>query len=326
MLVLGAWVFTATNASSPGGQGDRHAFDYAIASILVMLGLSLLLIAGTPLLSSYAVMNVVLFTWLFVWGYLSYTVHGMTIPMQVGMLGLVSILGLNAQEPVPFQSIVGFFFGIAFATIVAAVIQRCLWPSLPQQEMRDRFAELLQICRELVDQGQSKIPLWRKVRVALIPGEIAERVAVLEEPICPAGEPQRLSEYLHTLQRIGSHLVVTAGKLTPLLPPDHAERGASLIKQIEDAIEEHLAKHQFSMEKTEPLPEEHGALTQLIATWQAWVHEVRVSLLSRQRPVLEIIRITGLSGRYEMAARDLLQAGEQARLLRMPLYMGDYVL
>lgn len=326
MLVLGTWVFTATNASSPGGQGDRRTFHYATISILVVFLLSIVLIAASPLLSSYAVMNVVLFTWLFGWGYLSYTTHGMTIPMQVGMLGIVGILSLNGQQPVPFQSIANFFFGIAGSTILAAVVQRVVWPSLPQWEMRDRFSDLLLICRMLVREGPDKIPLWKKVRMALIPGEISQRVAVLIEPICPPGEPLRLTEYLHTLQRIGSHLVVTAGKLDPLLPPDHSERGKALIRQFEHTLSEHLANHERSMRTTTPLSQNVPSLPPLLESWQGWVHELRTSMIARKVPVLEIIRIMGLSGRYELAGQDLIQADQQARQLRMPLYMGDYVL
>ncbi|CAN5604120.1 hypothetical protein BH09VER1_BH09VER1_20950 [soil metagenome] len=326
MLVLGTWVFTATNASSPGGQGDRRTFHYAVVSILAVLLLSIILIAASPILSSYAVMNIIIFTWLFVWGYLSYTTHGMTIPMQVGMLCLVSILGLNGQQAVPFQSIAGFFFGIAFATLVAALIQRLLWPSLPQWEMRNRFMELLGTCRDLLEKGPDNMPLWRKVRVALIPGEISQRVAVLQQPICPVGEPERLSNYLHTLQRIASHLIVTAGTLDQLLPPQDAERGKALIRDFETTIEQHLSAHERSMRDTTPLSLDTAPLSPLIEAWQTWVHDLRAGMIERQTPILEIVRIMGHSGRYELAGRDLIQAGEQARLLRMPLYMGDYVL
>ncbi len=326
MLVLGSWVFTATNASSPGGQGDRRTFHYAIVSIFSVLVLSIILIAASPMLSSYAVMNIIIFTWLFVWGYLSYTTHGMTIPMQVGMLAVVGILTLNGQQAVPFQSIAGFFFGIASATLVASTVQRCLWPSLPQWEMRDRFAEFLQTCRTLLEQGPDSLPLWRKVRIALIPGEISQRVSTLLQPICPADEPERLSGYLHTLQRIGSHLVVTAGKLDPLLPPEDSARGKDLIRKFEATLGEHLAAHERSMRNTTPLPADTTALPPLIEAWQAWVKELRAGMIARQTPVLEVIRVMGLSGRYELAGRDLIQAGEQARRLRMPLYMGDYVL
>lgn len=326
MLVLGSWVFTATNASSPGGQGDRRTFHYAIASIFAVLVLSIILIAASPMLSSYAVMNVIIFTWLFVWGYLSYTTRGMTIPMQVGMLAVVGILTLNGQQPVPFQSIAGFFFGIASSTLVASTVQRCFWPSLPQWEMRDRFTEFLQTCRSLLEQGPDHIPLWRKVRIALIPGEISQRVSVLHQPICPADEPQRLSDYLHTLQRIGSHLVVTAGKLDALLPPEDSERGRALIRKFEATLSEHLSAHERSMRDTKPLPPEAIPLRPLIEDWQTWVKELRAGMIARQAPVLDIVRVMGLSGRYELAGLDLIQAGEQARLLRMPLYMGDYVL
>ncbi len=98
MFVLGVWVFTSLNATSPGGRGDWRAFHYVVYNIALLIAVSILLLAIRPMLSSYAVMNTIIFTWLFVWGYLSYSIRGVTIPMQVGMLTIVGILGLNGQE------------------------------------------------------------------------------------------------------------------------------------------------------------------------------------------------------------------------------------
>jgi hypothetical protein len=49
-------------------------------------------------------------------------------------------------------------------------------------------------------------------------------------------------------------------------------------------------------------------------------------MLQQQLPSHEIIRLVGLSGRYEEAGQDLLRAGEEARRLRLSSYMGDYSL
>jgi len=326
MFVLGAWVFTTLNATSPGGRGDRRAFHFAIYLILITLGLSLVLLLARPLLSSYAVMNIVIFTWLFVWGHLSYTTRGVTMPMQAGMLMIVGILGLNGQEPISFQAIVGYFLSLSMAVLVASFVQRLMWPSLPQWELRDRFLEFLRTCRRAIELGPKGLPLWEKTRIALIPGEATVRINLLHPPICPAGEPAHLQEYLNTLRRIGSHLLVTIGRLTPLLPESHAEEGKKQIAGLEAELERHLAAHEAGMEEAAPFGGNSSELSARLDRWKQWVAELRAWMYRNDYPSLEVIRIIGLSGRYAEAGHDLLRANEQASRLRLALYMGDYVL
>ena len=327
MFVLGAWVFTALNAASPGGQGDRKTFQYTVYNLLALFALALVLIAATPMLSSYAVMNTVLFTWMFVWGYLSYTTRGMTIPMQMGMMCLVSILGLNGQKPVEFQAIVGMVVGLVLAQLVASVIQRLVWPSLPQWELRDRFTEYLDICLKIVRNGPMSVPFWQRARIALIPGEALQRIHVLNPPICPDGEQKQLTDYLHSLQHIGSHLVSTIGKLSKLFPAEHSARGKELIRTIEAEMANHLAEQRRHMAATSRAPEElSNSLAAALDAWQSWVKELRHWMITHNHPVVDSVRIMGYAGRYEQAGRDMIEAARQFAKLRMPLYMGDYVL
>lgn len=326
MFVLGTWVMTSLNATSPGGRGDWRAFHYVINSILVLLAVSIVLLAIRPMLSSYAVMNTIIFVWLFVWGYNTFTTRGMTIPMQTAMLMIVGILGLNGQEPIAFQSIVDFFFGLALSVVVAALIQRLIWPSLPQWELRDRLLELLRLCRKIVTEGPAAVPLWQKTRLALLPGEAGIRINRLTAPIMPDGERERLSSYLNTLRRVGSQLAITIGRLVPLLPPEHVEKGRKQLTILEAELQKHITAHETSLENSEPPEIDPQNLSNLLSTWRDWVHELRVWMLNNQYTSHEVIRIVGLSGRYEEAGQDMLRAGEQARKLRLSYYMGDYSL
>lgn len=326
MFILGAWVFTAMDATSPGGQGDRRSFHYVIYNVLAMLALALVILAIRPMLSSYAVMNIIIFTWLFIWGFLSFSVRGMTIPMQLGMLASVGLLGLNGQQPIPFQAVVDFCLGLILSQILAAVIQRVLWPSLPQWELRDRFAEYLQNCRLIIEKHPEHVQFWKRVRLALIPGEAAQRIKVLHEPICPAGEREELESYLHALQRIGGHLVVTVGKLGPLLPPEHSESGEALIREMESAFDAQVAEHLQFIRHSTRFEDDSANLQNLLERWKSWVGDLRQWMLGQKFAPIEIMRVVGLSGRYEQAGRDLVEAGRQAGRLRLPLYMGDYAL
>jgi len=326
MFVLGAWVFTSLNATSPGGRGDWRTFHFLVYNTAILIVVSLILLALRPLLSSYAVMNTLIFTWLFVWGYLSFSVRGITIPMQLAMLMIVGILGLNGQETISFQAIVNFFFGLAFALLVASLIQRLLWPSLPQWELRDRFVEFLRMCRRVLEEGPRSLPLWQKTRIALIPGEADVRIGHLVPPICPAGEQERLRDYLTILRRVGAQLVVAVGRLEPLLPKEHTENGHQRIVQFESEIQKHLAAHEAGMAGAAPPVIDTAELTRILAAWKEWMSEMRVWMLQHQYPGLDVVRVVGLSGRYEEAGRDLLLANDQAHKLRLRDYMGDYVL
>jgi uncharacterized membrane protein YccC len=326
MLVLGAWVMTSLNATSPGGRGDWRAFHYVIYSILVLMAVSLILLAIRPLLSSYAVMNTIIFVWLFIWGYLTFHTRGITIPMQMAMLMIVGILGLNGQEPISFRAISDFFFGLAFSVVLAALIQRLIWPSLPQWELRDRLVELLRLCRRILTDGPSALPLWQKTRIALIPGEASVRIARLTAPVVPEGERERLGSYLNILRRVGAQLSLAVGRIPPLLPAEHADEGRRQVAGLEAELQRHLSAHEASLLEAGPPEVDAQKLGELLAGWRRWISELRVWMLHRDFPAHEIVRLVGLSSRYEEAGKDLIQAGEEARRLRLSHYMGDYSL
>ena len=81
---------------------------------------------------------------------------------------------MNAQQPVTFQSIMGVYFGIVLGLILSALVQRLLWPVLPQWEIRDRVLELLRLCRMILQFPPEQRPRWLHQRLALIPGEATE--------------------------------------------------------------------------------------------------------------------------------------------------------
>lgn len=323
VLVLGAWVFTALNATSPGGRGDRRAFHYVIISTIVLLIVCLILIAIRPLLSSYAVMNILIFSWLFLWGYLSYQIRGITIPMQLAMLLIVSILGLNGQEPISVQAVTDVFFGLAFALLISSLIQRLLWPSLPQWELRDRIVEFLRILRRGMT---TSLPLWEQVRIALIPGETSLRVNHLQRPFCTSEDRHHLHEYLANLHQISTHLMMSVGNLSALTAKNETSGDLARIAELETEILAHLRAHEIGM-KTASVPLANcDRLNALLTSWMEWIVTTRQRMLRENCPGLDIFRYVGLAGRHAESARGLLRAKAQADNLRLANYMGDYVL
>lgn len=324
MFILGTWVFTAMNAASPGGQGDRRAFHLIPLNVAALVATSLVLIAARPLLSSYAVMNTLLFVWLFVWGYLSFKTRGMTIPMQLGMLVIVGILGLNGQEPISFQAIVAFFFGLVLALVLSALIQRLIWPSLPQWEIRDRFIEEVGLCRRML--AREPLPLWMRTRLALIPGEVDVRLEHLKPPICPQGEPTTLRSIMLSLAGLGGNFAITLGRLPPDIPKDVIEAGRSHVWRLEGLFETRLAAIQAAFEHSESPVFDETEICEAIAAWREWTLGVRKSLLAADHDPLALARITGFTERYQLMSEEILSIGRKISRLRLPLYMGDFSL
>ena len=324
MFILGTWVFTAMNAASPGGQGDRRAFHLIPLNVAAIAAVSLVLIAASPMLSSYAVMNTVLFVWLFVWGYLSFTTRGMTIPMQLGMLVMVGILGLNGQRPVSFQAIVEFFFGLVLALLVSALFQRLIWPSLPQWEIRDRFVEALRICREML--RREPLPLWEKTRLALIPGEVDARLEHLEQPICPAEEPGKLKSLVLSIAGLGGSFAITLDRLPADIPPDLLASGHEQIKKLDGLFEARLGAIEKAFKASTPVELDETEIREALDGWRTWALKARLSLLEIDHHPLALARLTGFAERYQMMGGDILTVGRGFAQLRLPLYMGDYSL
>ena len=226
MIALATWVFTVLSRLYPGGQGDRRAFHcvvYAASGGLLYVVAMLLL---TPALSSYLILSMLLFVTLFLFGYLTQAVPGVTFTMRITLLATVGTLGLNPQQPVTFQSIIGVYLGVVLGLTLSALVQRLLWPVLPQWQIRDRVVELLRLCRSILQFSPEQRPHWLHQRLALIPGEATNWIAVMNKWDCPQDEPQRLREYVHTLRRAAGHLLTSTGQLLPLLPDEQAQEGS----------------------------------------------------------------------------------------------------
>lgn len=324
MFILGTWMFVALNAVSPGGLGDRRAFHLVPINILCLAALSIVLIAASPMLASYAAMNTILFVWLFVWGFLNYRVRGMTIPMQLSMLMIVGILGLNGQDPVPFQSIVGFFFGLALALVLSALFQRLLWPSLPQWEIRARLLEGLTICRKLL--AREPVPLWLRTRFALIPSEIEARLGHLEAPICPPEEVGKLRTFVQEITALGGNLAITAGDPPQDLPTEIREKGIALVRNLEEQLIARLEVIASAIRSSTIPPPDDSALLRTSRAWREWALSARSRLLEKDADPLSLAATTGYAERYSIACESVQSLTREAAAMRLQLYMGDYSL
>jgi p-hydroxybenzoic acid efflux pump subunit AaeB len=326
MIVLATWVSTVLSRLYLGGQGDRRAFHCVVYTASGGILYVLLMLILAPALSDYLILNMLLFVVMFLFGYLSQAIPGVTFGMQITLLGAVGTIGLNAQVPVTFQSIMGVYFGIVAGLILSALVQRLLWPVLPQWEIRDRILELLRLCRMILEHPPDQRPLWIHQRLALIPGEALGWIAVMNKPDCPPDEPPRLREYVKTLRRAAGHLLSSAGRLMPLLPAAQAEEGRKALRALRDIMHSELSAQADLFELRETSIPTRADLERALGEMHRWVAELRLWILGNNVSVEESVRLLGLADRFEMAGNELLAASRQAAALRLRLYLGDYIL
>jgi len=322
MIVLVAWVFCALLPVGPEGRGDRGSWTMLVLGSLGILVVCLALIAGTPAMASYSVMNIVIFTVLFLYGYLSFNLGGVTTLMNIVMMAVVGVLGLNAQQPVPFQDISDMFFAIVAGFVIAAVCMRTMWPLLPQNEFRDRLREATAIQCAALESGS--LAPEKRFRLALVPGELLVRIRNLG--CCPPGEKERLAALVDCLDRFSGNRVVDCDAGHLLEGADAAEF-ARLSKNLRARFAEILTgiSGMFQQRKGAVCPDP-AAMDAAAAEFAEWVQGCRLRLISSEAGALKTFGLTGRAARYIHAAGELRAACRIAGELSPGRYMGDYSL
>ncbi len=326
LMVLGAFVFTAMNALSPEGSGDRGAFRYVIIFTLILAGSALLLLAGTPLLASYAVLNTLLAVWLFLLGYWMHDRGGVTVPVQVSCLLLISVLSLNAQDPVPFQKIAGTFFGLLNGLLLAAVVQRLLWPVLPQRQLQQSVVSTLRTVASCLHEGFDRLPLWQRTRLGLMPSQARAYIRAMQGQTLPPEQSGQLRAFVLTLQSLIGEIALCTGRLRLTLPEDLRPTFEPRLAEVQSTIGDGLENLASSFEKMQPPADLGPHIDATLARWDDSIVQLRAALIARGNEPSAVIPALGQTARYRAALQQLRRAGEQARRLSLDDYLGDIAL
>jgi uncharacterized membrane protein YccC len=317
LVPLSAWVMVVLSRGYVMGEGDRRCFHYAAVTGFVLLGFSIFALAFTPLMASYAVTNVALFVALFVFGYVAVRKGGVTFSMQIGLLSVVSLFGLNPQEPVSFQSVTGVFFGILLGVLLGAVVQRLIWPLLPARELKSAVMEFLDACREFPSaSGEARIHQLRSI-LALTPVEMANWASRLDTPEVPVGEREKWDAFLLNLRELSGSVRAMqrlfqdpamqeiCRKLKPQLLAARAELEADL-----DTL-----TAAFASGSTASLAAEGHRSDKLLGL----IHVAELS-------AAEISQLLGLAHRWRVVDDAVNRVKHTATTLKLPQYLGDYAL
>lgn len=325
-MVLCAFNFAALNALSPEGSGDRGTFDYIVLFTIVLAAGTVALIAGTPLMASYAVFNIFVATWLFLFGYWAHDRSGITVPLQVSFLVLVSIIGLNAQEPVPFQKIAGTFFGLVNGFVIASVYQRLLWPVLPQRQLQRSVASYLRTVADCLPGGFAQLPVWQRTKLALTPSQGRVYLKAMAGPTCPADERLRLEEYLLTLQQLVGEVSLSAGRLLPDCPPALADEITPSVEGLRSMIKSGLRELADAFAAARPPADRSGEVATALVAWDQTIGLIRQRLREENTDPAAGMRIMGLASRYRTSMVLLARAFREAGKLKLSDYLGDVAL
>ena len=325
-MVLCAFNFTALNTLSPEGSGDRGAFTYVVVFTVVMTGATIALIAGTPLLASYAVFNLFIATWLFLFGYWAYDRNGITVPMQVSFLVLVSIIGLNAQDPVSFQKITGTFFGLVNGFLIASVFQRLLWPVLPQRQLQRAIPTYLRTVASCLPGGLAALPIWQRATIALTPSQGRTYLAAMAGATCPDDERERLENYLLTLQQLVGEILLSVGRLLPACPAPLAEELTPRVNEVRTLIKSVLKELANAFAESRCPVDLSAELESCLARWDETINLLRQRLREQQIDAATAVDLMGLASRYRTTLVLLARACQEAGQLRLSEYLGDVAL
>ena len=325
-MVLCAFNFTALNTLSPEGSGDRGAFTYVVVFTVVMTGATIALIAGTPLLASYAVFNLFIATWLFLFGYWAYDRNGITVPMQVSFLVLVSIIGLNAQDPVSFQKITGTFFGLVNGFLIASVFQRLLWPVLPQRQLQRAIPTYLRTVASCLPGGLAALPIWQRATIALTPSQGRTYLAAMAGATCPDDERERLENYLLTLQQLVGEILLSVGRLLPACPAPLAEELTPRVNEVRTLIKSVLKELANAFAESRCPVDLSAELESCLARWDETINLLRQRLREQHIDAATAVDLMGLASRYRTTLVLLARACQEAGQLRLSEYFGDVAL
>ncbi len=319
LLVVGTYLFTAFSLENTDRKGDLGSFDVLVGTVLACIVFFVFLLVTAPMMSSYAVLNILLGAFLFLTGYLLEKGSLRSFATLVSLLMCVILVGLNAQRPVAFQSVAGPVMGLVLAAILSAVMRRLIWPALPQKELRDRLVELLGLLEETASHPDSSLPIAERARVALAAADAQTLAGVLAGKTLDVDEEERLRTYIHCLARLGGHLMFSTGG--DQMPPGAAELYHDHRNRLLLSISRQLHAQRAAFEKsgvvadTGPLPDV-----------RSWTPRCRVLIRSAGLDVATNSACLGLLYRHEQSAIAADLAMQTASTLSLEDDLDDRIL
>jgi len=322
VLPLSAWLFTILSRGflRAGGAGDLGIFQRAfVAALLFILTVALLLVV-TPFLSDYVAMSLVLFGILFVYGFLTAKQAGYGFWMNVVVLSVSTLVGLNAQVPVPSTTIIDSFLGLTTGMVIAAVVGRVLWPVLPQEVFREDMRNLFIQLKALLNRVGSAEKI--RTQLAILPVEAQQAARHIRSGACSAEEQAKITRLIEAAQRsvtgslaLVSDLRVLSDPLYAALKPELERLRAGFSGMLEsfvDCFREGDTQRDFP------------SLSDLMAKLADAMRTLRESGALAREDLSDLFRNLEIVNRYRSVADALEECSSIIRTLELHRYVGDY--
>jgi uncharacterized membrane protein YccC len=317
-----AWMLTIFGRTflRVGETGDLRAFQNASLKALALVGCVLLLILTTPFLAGYAVMNLVLFLILFIFGFLTARSPGINSWMLVGFLTISVFVGLNPQVPVASQTIIDDFLGLVIGIGIGTVVSRLIWPVLPQRVLQDNLLTLFAQIKALLngDPHREKI----QTQLAILPVEALQAARQIRIAGCGEEERAKLVALVRALQTLITRISQLPSRrdrlpeITEQILKPQFERLEIEFKQMLDAFAMCFRQGNCRLQ----LPTVRGALSEMDNA----VQQIRDRNLLAGLPFEAPLRVLDLVERYHATADALDECSRSVGTLQIQRYWGDY--
>jgi len=325
LIPLTVWVCNVMSGMFYGGQGDRRAFQLASLVVLGGIPVVFLIFILNPLMSSYLVTNLVLLVLMFVYGFWAASIAGISWGLQVMILSVAGLMGLNQQEPVSVESVVNVYLGMGTGYLLGALVQRLIWPVLPQDQLRNRFVEFFDDCQELFQRDPGEDAPLARMRISLIPSELAGWIAQMTTPDVPRGEQARLSQFAEGLRSFGYHMRARRRPVKTEMPEDLRDRFQEMDRTLEAAYHDAAEGYRRAFAAGHA-PEPSQPLTDALAKFSGFLQEVRQQRLLAGKSLGLTINFLGRLYNYGAIGRELESLGKEASQLKLAEYSGDNAL
>jgi uncharacterized membrane protein YccC len=267
-------------------------------------------------------MNLVLFCILFTHGYFAAKTAGLTFWM-LGTLFLSSVLvSLNAQQPIPFATIMDSYLGVMIGLTIGVTIARVLWPRLPQNELKEASARFCDVAKLALDEN-SEVSISRiNSTLSTLPLDIARTTTSL-----------RVNRLLRDEQAKWNRLIPVLISLSAQLPrltsirakvPDSQE-----VRPYLDGFHQDLSSWMDALgrffrrpDRAKTLPSVRGLIDRLKQKMEGLKASEPLHPSSNGPSPETLMEMN----EYLVAAELIQQCGDIALSLRLVEYWGDYFL
>ena len=347
-----SWLFVILTRTflQLSGESDLRGFQTALRGSLILVVCAILLILTTPFLPSYAIMNLVLFLALFAVGFLAVSTSGLSFWGLFAWLTIETFVGLNPQEPVSSQAIIDDFLGLGFGLWIATIVNRLLWPILPQKVLRHSLLALCTRIKALLSGDPHREKILTELAKLMV--EALQAAPQIRIAGCSENEKLKLVALIHSLQMLVnriSQLVRRSSALRPMTIPRNSEGGLVSLRPVLRSlgeggnllpqVAEQIMRPQFKLLEIEFMrmldafaecfregdcSREFPTVAEALTEMDQAVQQIRDRNLLGNLPPEASLRVLDLVDRYHASADALAQCGQILHTLRIERYWGDY--